>query len=1360
MKYKSPVFGNPMFRMIMIYLFVNLIMLINITHFKSPALGFIVSVIYSYISSVLCGNIFFDEEASWTRILLGFSGVITLLSVGGSIALVLHQLSFNVVILVLVSVTSLLVVLNVKQHGLRKIFKDELMVSGEASNKAEKPKHSALFTVEHFAVVTYVTLAVVSFLLLIFSRSEETRVVWDAVHPAFLPSYFLATFVLLIVILSKVRKQVKIFLVIIHAFLAHSIVIFVFDQLLSGDPWHELGRVRDMLEFGNVSMVDLFSLGYSPYFAIYYGFRKRVYHALLVIFSQMFSVDIYWVAVSLIPVLSSILVPLLMYKIVEMIGGKDKTPILGALLTLSAPLLVWWGTISGPESIGFVFFCLLVYLVLRYLSLNTMRTSAFVFIFVVIFASFVSHFRGGIIAITVFLLAFAFKKYESFKRKDASWTNIQLLLAIFVCFALLPLALFGLYGVYPEIGEMHVRFDMEKLLTTDILSLLFGEFANMSFRELLPSVTIFLMGITGLIYVIVYAPKQRYRYSLSFFLLLVLTLFFVDYRILKFAMVNIPFAPERIWVETYFVAIPFAAIMISVVLKESYDKVRVASSQVSKRGILKSGMITVVFCLAISGLFTLATEMGYSLGVRPPLLNVTPYEVETINFIHRNTAEPYVVVCDAIFATTAYGILGFKSRATYYRYSSEFFQMLVKPSEQPLIDVLQKSGASRAYFVISNRTSGFADVVERTRRVLETYAVFGDGKLFVFRYPPSEQEHVVPLTIDAGNYSRRDYPIDFELNFTEMLLQQRGEGYIDPNSVRIIGPDGGEVASQIDYFQAWFDDCSTSGNWSEGTSDGDVLNYTLPFVGTTGIRGRLIYNRLEMDGGDLAIDAQKYRYLEVKWKAVPSDVSSIRIDLWYKVGNGIESVSTWAILSNEWTVWRYDLSLRNGTLIGLWFDVFSESSEWMGIYKLYVDWIRFVSDTATVRFLYNGEAHTIEQYRILYDFLEHTESGKMDGLPKKLYSNPIRYSEDDNQYNFTWTWDDRTFNLLINKEASEWVGTPGKSFSYVLRIDNSNILTSDRLNGHGGLGVMQTYNSSDVFDANFSNPQLICDGPIMAEVSYQTTWNGSLHIQLYKGQYPTILFSLEKGDSAMKSNSGKYSWLISASSTDDKVYYLKENGEVASEDLAGDGNSGNLQVQSVSQYEVHGYLIVLSSRSNIVGNYSVNFNEFGIAELDFLSYVSTGLNDTSVVFVISKNQSLEEMKNITLGLKNPPTVFMSLPIDLSVRIVDLLDGPLSDVEVEVKELEMKATTDSDGWAHFVVNPGQWTLLASKSGITSEKKVTVSSSYVTRQRLSLVRIDGLVISWWQFTVSVGLILLGSFSVIFLLHRKILASKFEK
>jgi len=98
-----------------------------------------------------------------------------------------------------------------------------------------------------------------------------------------------------------------------------------------------------------------------------------------------------------------------------------------------------------------------------------------------------------------------------------------------------------------------------------------------------------------------------------------------------------------------------------------------------------------------------------------------------------------------------------------------------------------------------------------------------------------------------------------------------------------------------------------------------------------------------------------------------------------------EAKSKWENPTPEWSVWSHDISYLNGALAGLDFDVFDArpNLNWNGTYELYIDWLRFVSDTGTIRWLYNSTTQIEEEYQLVYDFLENTETDNLDGLPKK-----------------------------------------------------------------------------------------------------------------------------------------------------------------------------------------------------------------------------------------------------------------------------------------------------------------------------------------------------------------------------------------
>jgi len=730
-----------------------------------------------------------------------------------------------------------------------------------------------------------------------------------------------------------------------------------------------------------------------------------------------------------------------------------------------------------------------------------------------------THFKTGVLCVSILLLTFGLKRYETAKSESPILAKILLILSLGVGIFLLPLAFFGLYGVYPTAEYILVRFDINKLLTTNIWELIFGKYVTFSFTELLPAVLIPFLGSIGLIYALIFAPREKYNRSICIFLLLSEVIFVVDYRILKYGMVNVPMSPERIWLYRDLLLIPFAAILVSSLLQKTISVFSNRMRFTHGYSSLRSGLVIFVCSLLFSSLFVAAAQKAYA---KKGILNPTNYEIQAIQYIHANTPERYVVIGDTTFQYVAYSVLGYYggtgrygSRAHYSKGS--FRPMLLKPSTEVLVNEMIRTGSLVGYFVFSTRYKEFSSVVASASKIFDVYAIFGGGKLYVFRYPPAERDYSIPIIIDAGNYSRINYPVDYQVNWTQVLSGIPGM-HLDPNSVQVIGPDGSEVPSQHDGYQAWFENCSSSDYWSEGASDGDVLTFTAHFTSETPEKKKLKFTKLEMDGGDLKIDMTKYKYIEIKWKENYDDVAVIRMMFWYKVNNQSQVKHKYAWPSTEWDVWRYDYSFLNETLYGLYLEIFDVkgASAWVGDYELYIDWIRFTGDVGTVHWLYNGTANTEEQYWIVYDSLENTASGDRDGLPEKSHLDQMSSSE-----------------------------------------------------------------------------------------------------------------------------------------------------------------------------------------------------------------------------------------------APPPHIrTMTPPVQLAVKTVDLFNQPLSDVKIEVRELETKANTDTNGWAYVVVPVGEWTVVASKKGAVSEKSVDVTLNSGLMQRLDLVKIDDFIFNVWEFISFIFLIIFGCISLLLFLTKKII------
>jgi len=534
--------------------------------------------------------------------------------------------------------------------------------------------------------------------------------------------------------------------------------------------FRELAFTNEIYNTGkNVpNLFDFLGGGYSPFVTIYYLFRKRTYGVLITAFAKMFGAGLYWVQMLLTPVLWGALVPYFLYKIQAIISTKKNNPALSAFLSLSASILIWYGTPSNADTLSIVFFCFLAYLTVRHLSLDVKKTSYFLLLFVA-FASFISHFKTGLIGLSLVLLAFAFGQYKGEKHKSVVG-KITLSMAVAVCIFLLPGGLYGLYGVYPQAGYMHVRFDIDKLIATNVWELIFGDYVRFSVHELLLGALLLVLGIAGALYTLVNSPKKRYnRYLCTFLFLLAITTM-IQYRVLKYAMVNTPFTEERMWIFRDLLLIPFAATMMGVLIEKIQEMTPRAQSfliktwTVHKRSFSLS-IIIMVLSLLVSGYVVEATREAFSV---KPLLNPTQYEVEAVLYIDRNTEGKYAVVSDAVIGFLAQSIIGMDARGTYLFRGPYLTQILTHPSTETMDSAAKEAGASVAFLVVSDRFQNppLSKIVESTKEVLDIYAILGDGKLYIFRYPGVEPEMAIPIRIDSGDYTRQNCLLEYEVNWT------------------------------------------------------------------------------------------------------------------------------------------------------------------------------------------------------------------------------------------------------------------------------------------------------------------------------------------------------------------------------------------------------------------------------------------------------------------------------------------------------------------------------------------------------------------------------------------------------------------
>jgi len=594
-----------------------------------------------------------------------------------------------------------------------------------------------------FTRLLYLILAVLSFYLLLTSRSGEVYTVWQFMHPMCIPMFFAATAMLVAIILSSEAIEYKLLFIFVHSTISHSFFAVIFPAGNIGFQQSILGITRCI--FNNTAPHGWGGTVENPVIRIYSWFGESNFQsAYSVTFARMFGVDVFWTHLLLAPLLWGIFIPTITFMITKTLGGDDKISALAALLGSAFPLLIYVGAISIPNSLGFMFFLGSLYFFLKYLTSPESKYTRLMLIFT--FASFLSHFLTGFISLSFLLLALSLKKYEKEKAASPSAAKLLLILSFILSTSILPFAL-----VYHRIfSPLYASFTMDKIYeytTTELLGqLLLGEFSYYPPHLIL----IYIAGpLIALIWIIhkLYTTRQKPDNTSFYmlFLFLGLLMLFIDYRILKLFMTKVPFNEERIWMFRDVLSVPLVALAINELptFLRRIAPVRAATFlHVHKRGLF------LIFNISISALLAgwITTSVYHAYPHYSPL-QTTIYELEAIKHIDENTNKTYIVICDQWISYAGQMVVGtYNSRAYYFPENDPagvvlFIKMKNNPSPEVMKEAMNHTNATVTYFIMTKLRLGTEEynrvVLQAQQNNLQTYRVFhyqGEEKLRIFYY--------------------------------------------------------------------------------------------------------------------------------------------------------------------------------------------------------------------------------------------------------------------------------------------------------------------------------------------------------------------------------------------------------------------------------------------------------------------------------------------------------------------------------------------------------------------------------------------------------------------------------------------------
>ena len=668
---------------------------INLATTKSVIVGIVASAFYFLVNAAFLGSAFFGKEDSCLKLMLGTLLSTAVLGVISWLAMIVYNLNAILSVAALIATATLSTLLMFRK-------------------RENKPNLNAPSTGKYtfslkliIPTIIYLLLTALSFYMLLISRRGEAHVVWWSIHPYFIPVFFLTTVMLAVIVYLSQMTGHRLALTILHSILSHSLFVIIFPVGDLGGQQNVLGTTR--LIYENVLFHAVRFPVQNIFAQVYLWFRGDSFQAAIsVILARMFSVDVLWAHLLLVPILWGTFVPIGLFLITRKLSKNNGIAALSAFLIAVFPYTLLWGATSVYNSLGFIFFLFSVYYLTEYLSSSGSRTHVLLMLSFV-FLSFLTHFLTGIVTFSLFLMALVFK---AFRDASLSLPSVKLpfLITLIFCTFLLPSAIIYRRFFYPEYSYYGLSKILELSREDLFWTFLIGEYINFD----VPFAIIYgfgpLLGLLGMLYYF-YITRQNMKKELrmcTIFLLTGLIIIEANYRILKLFMINIPFTPERMWVFRDFLAVPFIAIILSSTfsfLKKQISKVKIPFTSSHLRQIA----LYLLFIITLSGWTTISLYYAYP-DYGP--LQTTSYEIEAVRFIEENTPEPYVVIGDQWIRFAGGMIVGIGNpNALYFHYKSSrgmelFLEMKRNPSIETMKEAMTYNNATVAYFIIEKPRLG------------------------------------------------------------------------------------------------------------------------------------------------------------------------------------------------------------------------------------------------------------------------------------------------------------------------------------------------------------------------------------------------------------------------------------------------------------------------------------------------------------------------------------------------------------------------------------------------------------------------------------------------------------------------------
>lgn len=757
------------------------VMIYNALFGGKMEVGLISSMVFFSSISLVSGLVLYDDDPSTLQFLKGFFTILILMTVSGVFLNYVNKFDLPASLSIALFWSAIFLV-----FFLRKDF-------GSMNLMPKEVQESRRF-VKWLSAGLFAVILVILFFTLFNSRTTEPmNDIWNNIPVTpFLFLMFSSSLIIAFLILFKRGSHVQLLMILGISILIEGIYYLVWYPSLYGDPFITLGITRYVYRTGSIfDLRNLFSHGY--WMDIIKGRGLPVFTTQL---TRLLNFDIYWVHNIASPLVWSLIVPTSLYEVTcllinEKPSSYPKEALFSAFAgALLVPVLMIWGANPTGNTLGFLFLFFSLSLTLRWV-LQGGRLYWFL-AFMTILASFMTHPMPGIFGMAFLFGATVFRKTTKSYAKVAMFTALTLFLPLVLVYA-------GSKFLPESLVSVQNALDFETAVLTFSMFLSFaGLFLSLKFKSLNRQILLLLLGF----YVIVVT----------------------DFYFSQYGLTAVAYGAERALVIAEFLFTPFIGLLISTLprLFETGKSVGHGHS-INPRSVFE-----VLLILLVSLQSTVSVYQAFprnEVGIAPSV-----YEMEAVYYISSTATTRFVVVSDTLFSNLAVGLLGvdwgaigenqkggFGTSGWEYPLQQDFISMVNQPSLEILDKARDFAAADEAYFVISIRNPKFNETVQKMSEMLPVDKIFGDGKLYVFKYPVPAFEGEGPMVKIAYD----DGALTEEVKSRYFYFIKKDVTY----SIEVTGYSTYNVS---DYPQYWLFKALTVNNVQQGfDNSSDINNFVL-----------------------------------------------------------------------------------------------------------------------------------------------------------------------------------------------------------------------------------------------------------------------------------------------------------------------------------------------------------------------------------------------------------------------------------------------------------------------------------------------------------------------------------------------------